>query len=397
MKRNLYYFDRKKYAPSRHNIDKSNIADCYITDYSTGETYPLYMEVKCGHCEVCKNNKVNSFVARCEMETMMYKCKPIFLTLTYDEKNKPETGVEVRDLQKFFKRLRINLQRQGYRDRIRYVAVGEYGKNTRRPHYHAVIWNLHQTDFLDYREIGAIIKKSWPAGFEMHRLVDPSNNKSFYYTAKYLRKDCDVPKGCNKTFVCSSNRNGGIGSAFIDTLAGEIVKRNNIKPKFVNKWSGKPKEVILSKYILDRVFPTIAKSLPARVKQALRTLSLSCCILKRQNHPNISLFDERLSRYAERFAQVVYAPNIKYEDLTPLMQVSPQKALRDALEADIILDEYFSKGEEYVKRAQYLANRRNEYLAKLFMHVEEVTDEQIKHKAYMALKAFAAAAEREIL
>ena len=40
------------------------------------------------------------------------------------------------DLQKFFKRLRKKTH-----EKISYYAVGEYGDNTQRPHYHIILFN----------------------------------------------------------------------------------------------------------------------------------------------------------------------------------------------------------------------------------------------------------------
>lgn len=60
-----------------------------------------------------------------------------FLTLTYnDEHLPPGAQLSKRDLQLFIKRLRkVN-------PGIKYFAVGEYGTDKGRPHYHLVIFNL---------------------------------------------------------------------------------------------------------------------------------------------------------------------------------------------------------------------------------------------------------------
>lgn len=56
-----------------------------------------------------------------------------FVTLTYDDDHLPEGGTLVpRDLQLFLKRLRKSIEPR----KVRFFAVGEYGDETFRPHYH---------------------------------------------------------------------------------------------------------------------------------------------------------------------------------------------------------------------------------------------------------------------
>ena len=59
------------------------------------------------------------------------------LNLTYDDAHLPEHGQLWKDeLQRFFKRLR----KGGYK--FRYVASGEYGEKTRRPHFHIALFGM---------------------------------------------------------------------------------------------------------------------------------------------------------------------------------------------------------------------------------------------------------------
>ena len=81
-------------------------------------------------------------------------CHPYasFVTLTYDESHIPENRqLDKRDAQLFLKRLRYHL---GGR-RIRYYLCGEYGERFGRPHYHAILFNVHPEN-----DAQAIVK-SW--------------------------------------------------------------------------------------------------------------------------------------------------------------------------------------------------------------------------------------------
>lgn len=394
----LYYHDTKELSPNSNCVGKDDIADCYITDYRTAEVYPLYIEVPCGHCACCKNAKILSLVNRCEMESQLYDSKPIFITLTYDNENYPQDGLCVRDVQLFFKRLRIGMQRHGYRNRIRYLCCGEYGKNTHRAHYHALLWNCGQQDIRTYREICSLIGEAWSKGFVMCREVDASDNKTFFYTAKYLRKDCRVPRGFRPPFVLASRGRGGIGARFIDGLAGEIQKKFVVEPKFVNKFSGRVRNVIMSKYVLNRVFPSLSTSLPGKLKNALRQFNVNYALLYYKDHRQLTeLFKEKYEAYNSRFRTVLYCPQMFKEKIAKSLQVPLATAYRKLLEAERVIQCYYDKGKEYVSRSVRLSNARNVYLTKLFEHADELTESIVQYRGYLARHAFAAAARREVL
>lgn len=174
-------------------IDVSRLDECFVVDFSTGETFPVYLQVPCGICDICKESKITSFVERCRMETQSHDSLPWFVTLTYDDDNLPFDGVRVRDVQLFLKRFRINLERSGFDFKLRYCCSGEYGKTTHRAHYHLIMWGLDCFNPEDYERVGSILYNSWDKGYTMHRFIDPKDDKSFYYTAKYLRKENVVP------------------------------------------------------------------------------------------------------------------------------------------------------------------------------------------------------------
>lgn len=264
--RHHYDFLYRDFSVKLNNITLDNMDDCYIVDDATGEIFPIYLAVPCGHCDICKVSKINSFVKRCEYESQMYNFLPWFVTLTYA--HEPEEGVNVRDCQLFLKRFRINLTRAGYKDKIRYVVVAEYGKKG-RPHYHGLFWNIHSFTHEQYCEVKQILRHSWNNGFCMDRLVDLKDDKAFYYTTKYLKKGCNVPEGKNPTFVLSSRGNGGIGAPFIDSIKDEVRKSLNTSFQFRNKWTGKVENVMWSQYVLNRIFPSFCRSVDRLFRNAV--------------------------------------------------------------------------------------------------------------------------------
>lgn len=150
---------KKKLKIVPYNVDhiELNRSGNYISEtlenvsaYSE-KTYRDYVVVPCGKCIGCKLDYSRQWADRCMLE-MQYHKHTWFVTLTYDEDHLPrtwysadqETGEAVmaatlskRDLQLFFKRLRKNTGQQ-----VRYFCAGEYGDETKRPHYHCIIFGL---------------------------------------------------------------------------------------------------------------------------------------------------------------------------------------------------------------------------------------------------------------
>lgn len=119
------------------------------------------LTIPCGHCDSCRLDHARDWANRCMLE-LKYHDDAVFLTLTYDDVHvprsayaDPETGEAIScytlrklDLQKFWKRLR-----KAYpENKLRYFACGEYGSNTFRPHYHAIVYGLHVDDLRLYKK-----------------------------------------------------------------------------------------------------------------------------------------------------------------------------------------------------------------------------------------------------
>lgn len=104
----------------------------------------------------------------------------MFLTLTYSDENlkyakNGKPTLDKKDLQLFFKKLR-KAQSKICNDKIKYYAVGEYGSKYGRPHYHAIMFNVHP--ILD-------IKQIWGNGIVD---ISPARPASVKYTLKYISK-----------------------------------------------------------------------------------------------------------------------------------------------------------------------------------------------------------------
>lgn len=239
----------RKFSPKKYGITYTDVSDCYILSLY-GEIKPLYIIVPCGSCRLCREKKSRELMARCTAETNQYGRAPLFITFTYADKYLPQKGLEKKDLQLFFKRLRSRLDYYNVEHNLRYLAVGEYGSKTHRAHYHVILWNfpvqnslfpsiISVQNFISrawsvfvYRDGKRVIKRTssgkalrYPSGAYVYETdplgmikILPVTQGCSAYVTKYMRKECFVPEGMNKTFSLASNRNGGIGSDYIKSF-----------------------------------------------------------------------------------------------------------------------------------------------------------------------------------
>lgn len=133
--------------------------------------------VACKQCLPCRIAKQSSLALRTLLEYRV-SCFSMFLTLTYRDEECPE-NLCYRDFSDFLKRLRYYNQKKENPISIRYLACGEYGEQSGRPHFHAIILNSLIPSKKDW------ITTLWPSGFYFIGQVTPA---SINYTARYCLK-----------------------------------------------------------------------------------------------------------------------------------------------------------------------------------------------------------------
>jgi len=127
---------------------------------------PFYGIHACGQCLPCRINKRREWQLRILLESMIHK-ENAFITLTYEKD--PYTLLP--------SDLKLFLRRYKNRENIRFFAVGEYGDQSQRPHYHVAIFGHHpSTEWLE---------KLWGKGI-CH--VGDLNPQSASYVAGYVTK-----------------------------------------------------------------------------------------------------------------------------------------------------------------------------------------------------------------
>lgn len=202
------------------------------------------VQVPCGKCFECFNNKRLQWWFRVQQENK-FNLEPYrwFLTLTYNERKVPRRkGVRTlykRHPQLFFKRLR----KAGYK--IKYILVGEYGTETRRPHYHAILW----TDAPDHA-----ISNAWKYGTIHFGTV---NRNTVLYTLKYIVQTNDITRnrvresGYQKNYAVYSR---GIGESYLTPQMYDYHTKDYENPKFKAIIEGE--EIPLPRYYRKKIFTT---------------------------------------------------------------------------------------------------------------------------------------------
>ena len=197
------------------------------------------INVPCGKCGACRFNKRVEWTFRLKQEAKQH-INSHFITLTYADENLPFTDMGVitldkKDLQKFIKRLRKR-QAQITDKKIRYYAVGEYGTNTERPHYHAIIFGCTDSD---------IINHSWNHGHIHTGRVDIA---SLHYVTKYhvnAVKDYDDDR---QNEFATMSRRPGIGSNYLKH--NKKWHRENMNTHVINDGY----KQALPKYYKEKIF-----------------------------------------------------------------------------------------------------------------------------------------------
>lgn len=218
----------------------------------------------CGHCAGCKLSASSSWANRMEMELPYHK-NAWFLTLTYDNEHVPWSynsglGVDMgtgevmvenltlnyEDMQGFWKRLRRNIDyhKRGDSKNLMYFQCGEYGGQTHRPHYHAIVYDLpiKPEELKEYkRKNGAVyynvdwITKIWGMG---HVVIAPAEWKAMAYTARYTTKKVygrESKKYYEEMGIlperCNMSLKPAIGARYYEEHKDEIYRKDKIQLK----------------------------------------------------------------------------------------------------------------------------------------------------------------------
>lgn len=245
--------------------------------------------VPCGKCPPCRRKRVNDWVFRMQKEDERSSSSH-FITLTYDTTEVPITKngfmtLRKKDVQDFMKRLR---KRQP-KTKIKYYFVGEYGTNNKRPHYHAIIFNLESTDY---------VPESWNKGSVHigHRV----SGAAIAYTTKYIDKPTKVPAHRNddreKEFSLMSKK---MGDNYL-TDAMVAYHRGDLSRNYVTLAGGVKSS--LPRYYRNKIYSETEQKEQRNLIQKLKLKEYEELTVKVYRiypgvHPDSYLTSQRLGRY----------------------------------------------------------------------------------------------------
>lgn len=234
------------------------------SERTASKEFPFF-KLPCGQCIECRLEYARQWAVRCVHEAQMHE-KNSFITLTYSDENLKSPFLEYRDFQLFMKKLR-KLQNAP----ISYFVTGEYGEKTKRPHWHAIIFNWSPNDLEFMRENhrgdrifkSATVDKIWGHNCPRDRPneIGSVTFESAGYVARYAAKklvhgdDDEKYKPISKK---SSKR--AIGSAWLEKYwpdvfsTGRVVLRDGTTcgvPRYYEKWMAKNHPEIYAHYVTE--------------------------------------------------------------------------------------------------------------------------------------------------
>jgi len=257
--------------------------------------YPDGLLVPCGKCLMCRVAYRKEWTLRMIHESGYWE-KSSFITLTYDNDHLPENNSLVKhDLKCYFKRLRKSIEP----DKIKYFAVGEYGFQKDRPHYHIILLNSHEKFIVD----------SWKYG-GVH--IGQVAQASIMYCLKYVMKEGKIPKHQNDDRVPEYRRSSiKLGLNYLSPAVIDYHKKNEQKPYITLEGGFK---VAIPRYFRKKIWTDLElKKINDKIAQQVEKIELQNEKSFTRKYPNQNYHDTK-QRNAEYKHQVAISRNKKTRD-----------------------------------------------------------------------------------
>ena len=228
-------------------------------------------QLPCSKCIECRLEYARQWAVRCVHEASIFE-QNSFITLTYADEHLKDARLQYRDFQLFIKRLRKYIFTdfiKGYgienwklhtktekkhiyeKHTIGIFVTGEYGDRTKRPHWHAIIFNWQPRDCTKrYTSdsghpvyASATLDSLWGYG---KTEVGSVNFDSAGYVARYAAKKLvHGDDGHDYEPISKKSSKHAIGKRFLEKywkdifVHGEVILPNGKKstiPRYYEKW-----------------------------------------------------------------------------------------------------------------------------------------------------------------
>lgn len=192
----------------------------------------------CGKCLPCITRRRSIWMHRLMLENLQHE-HSAFVTLTYEDKHLPKTedGLPTlvpRDLQLWLKRIRKQCAAINEQFKLRFFAVGEYGSQSERPHYHVALFGhptclKFQTDLRmgpgTCCSICSSVQKTWTFGsVHLGRIEPKSMNYICGYVLKRMTSPEDLRLGGRHPEFARMSLVPGIGAGAMDDAASVMMQ-----------------------------------------------------------------------------------------------------------------------------------------------------------------------------
>ena len=203
--------------------------------------------------------------------------------VTYE--NNQVAALVNRHLQLFIKRFRKYVSKK-YNEKIRYYAIGEYGTQSLRPHWHILFFYSSSQlarDFENVQQFGTecrpiqtpvFLRSLWKFG---HIDSKQTDGKAYFYVSSYVNKPADFPFVLE---LLAPQR------AFHSNYLGEVSSQEDIKKSFqerdfanlgqvsVISWSGEQYTYSIRRSLIGRLLPRYSFSACENDRIVFRKLTL---------------------------------------------------------------------------------------------------------------------------
>lgn len=216
-------------------------------------------QLPCSKCIECRLEYARQWAIRCVHEAKMHK-KNSFVTLTYSDENLKSKKLQYRDFELFMKKLR-----KTQNEPIGMFVTGEYGDKTKRPHWHAILFNWSPND-LTYKYTSdrgdtvyksALLTKLWANGnAEIGSVTFESAGYCARYAAKKLVHGKDSEHDYNP--ISKKSSKNAIGKKFLESYWPDIFSYGYVIldggqkcaiPRYYEKWLEKNQPAAYHTYV----------------------------------------------------------------------------------------------------------------------------------------------------